>query len=191
MREEWRLFAALSLPESVRERVAAAIAHLQARGYRAKWVDPADSHLTVRFFGSVATDAVPNLVAALQASVRGVQPFLLRVAGAGAFPHPERPRVLWLGVDGHLPALLELVERVELHAGNFAEASETRRFHPHITLARVRPEDLGTLRGLPQELQRLGRLPPVAFPVERLTLYRSELFRSGPRYTVIEEFPLG
>jgi len=191
MREEWRLFAALSLPESVRERVAAAIAHLQARGYRAKWVDPADSHLTVRFFGSVATDAVPNLVAALQASVRGVQPFLLRVAGAGVFPHPERPRVLWLGVDGPLPALLELVERVELHAGNFAEASETRRFHPHITLARVRPEDLGTLRGLPQELQRLGRLPAVAFPVERLTLYRSELFRSGPRYTVIEEFPLG
>lgn len=191
MREEWRLFAALSLPEHVRERVAAVIAHLQARGYRAKWVDPAASHLTVRFFGSVARDAVPDLVAALRASVRGLEPFLLRVTGAGAFPHPERPRVLWLGVDGHVPALLDLAERVEQHAGAFAEASETRRFHPHITLARVRPEDTGTLRGLPRELERLGRMPPLPFPVDRLTLYRSELFRSGPRYTVIEEFPLG
>jgi len=191
MHEEWRLFAALSLPEPVRERVAAAIAHLQARGYRAKWVDPAGSHLTVRFFGAVAAAAVPDLIAALQASVRDLEPFVLRVEGAGAFPHPERPRVLWLGVDGQLPALRRLVERVEQHAGSFAETNETRRFHPHITLARIRPEDAATVRDLPHALERLGRLPPLPFPVERLTLYRSELFRSGPRYTVVEEFPLG
>jgi 2'-5' RNA ligase len=147
--------------------------------------------LTVRFFGAVAAAAVPDLIAALQASVRDLEPFVLRVEGAGAFPHPERPRVLWLGVDGQLPALRRLVERVEQHAGSFAETNETRRFHPHITLARIRPEDAATVRDLPHALERLGRLPPLPFPVERLTLYRSELFRSGPRYTVVEEFPLG
>ncbi|MDW8060986.1 MAG: RNA 2',3'-cyclic phosphodiesterase [Thermomicrobium sp.] len=191
MREQWRLFAAISLPETVRERIAAAIAHLQARGYRAKWVDPAGSHLTVRFFGSVGVEQVPELVAALRASVDGVAPFVLRVEGAGAFPHPERPRVLWLGVDGPVHELRRLVERVELHAGTFAEARDDRPYHPHITLARLRPEDAWSLRGLPRELERLGRLPPVEFAADRLTLYRSELFRTGPRYTVVEEFPLG
>ncbi len=191
MREEWRLFAALSLPEHVRQRVARAIAHLQARGYRAKWVDPDGSHLTVRFFGSLDRDAVPHLVAALEESVRGLAPFVLQVHGAGAFPHPERPRVLWLGVTGQVRSLLELVERVEAHAGSFAETSESRPYHPHITLARLRPEEAIGLRGVARDLDRLGNLPPLAFPVERLTLYRSELFRSGPRYTVVEEFPLG
>lgn len=191
MREEWRLFAALSLPDEVRERVAAAIAQLQARGYRAKWVDPDASHLTIKFFGSVPVSAVPELIAALRASVRGSVPFELRVDGAGAFPHLERPRVLWLGINGAVHELLRLVEQVERTAGHFAEATETRPYHPHITLARVRPEDLPTLRGLPRELERLAKLPPVPFSVQQLTLYRSELFRSGPRYTVVEEFTLG
>lgn len=191
MRDEWRLFAALSLPDEVRERVAAAIAQLQARGYRAKWVDPDASHLTIKFFGSVPVSAVPELIAALRASVRGSVPFELRVDGAGAFPHLERPRVLWLGINGAVRELTQLVARVERTAGHFAEATETRPYHPHITLARVRPEDLPTLRGLPRELERLAKLPPIRFSVEHLTLYRSELFRSGPRYTVVEEFTLG
>ncbi|MCS7051818.1 MAG: RNA 2',3'-cyclic phosphodiesterase, partial [Thermomicrobium sp.] len=75
MREEWRLFAALSLPDAVRERVATAVAHLQARGYQAKWVDPAASHVTVRFFGAVPANLVPELVAALQDVTRGQTPF--------------------------------------------------------------------------------------------------------------------
>ncbi len=191
MQEEWRLFAALSLPEEVRERVAAAIAYLQARGYRAKWVDPNTSHLTIKFFGSVPVTAVPDLVTALRASVSDQVPFRLRVDGAGAFPHPERPRVLWLGVNGAVHKLLRLVERVEHATGRFAQATDVRPYHPHITLARVRPEDLPTLRGLSRELERLRSLPAVPFSVERLTLYRSELFRSGPRYSVVEEFTLG
>lgn len=190
MREEWRLFAAIPVPDDVHQRVAAAIAHLQARGYRAKWVDPEATHLTVKFFGSVATDSLPDLTRALRKSVTGLARFELQVHGAGAFPHPLRPRVLWLGIDGETAPLAQLVEQVERSAGSFAEKTDERPFHPHLTLARVRPEDLATLHALPQELERLARLPPLPFTVDRLTLYRSELFRSGPRYTIIEEFLL-
>ncbi len=190
MREEWRLFAALTIPEEAHERIATAISTLRARGYRAKWVDPAMSHLTVKFFGNVPVINVPALIAALRTSVQGLSPFVLRLAGAGAFPHPERPRVLWLGVGGDLVTLGQLVERVEATAGDFAEKSDPRPFHPHITLGRVRPEDLPTLRGVSRELERLGRLPALEWTVDRLVLYRSELFRDGPRYSVLEELPL-
>lgn len=191
MREEWRLFAALTIPEEAHERIATAITTLRARGYRAKWVDPATSHLTVKFFGNVPVTRIPALIAALRTSVQGVTPFVLHLAGAGAFPHPERPRVLWFGIGGDLATLGRLVKRVEASAGAFAETNETRPFHPHITLGRVRPEDLPSLRGISRELERLGRLPALEWTVDRLVLYRSELFRAGPRYSVIEELPLG
>lgn len=191
MREEWRLFAALSLPTEIHQRVATVIAHLQARGFRAKWVDPASSHLTIKFFGSVPVQLVPELATALQQSVEGFTPFELHLAGAGAFPQIERPRVLWLGVNGAVKDLARLAKRVEHFAGSFAEERDSRPFHPHITLARIRPDDLASLRGLARELDQVSRLPPLTWSVERLTLYRSELSRSGPRYIVVEEFSLG
>lgn len=192
MQDVWRLFAAIEIPPEVRDRVAAVRDRLRDVGWRAKWVNPEGTHLTLKFYGNVPVDAIPALAGALRPAVAKSAPFTIEAAGAGAFPNPRRPRVLWLGVDGEevrrLAALQQAVERASATQGY---PPEERAFHPHLTLARVRREDLGTVRDAERRLAEIGALPPLPIPVERVTLFRSELRRTGAIYTVVDEFPLG
>ncbi len=190
MDEQWRLFAAIELPEPVRERIGQEIERLRRLGWQAKWVSPQGSHLTVKFYGSVPLPALPRLQEALRAELARMSAFSIETAGAGVFPHLARPRVLWLGVDGELEALASLHQRVEGVSLELGFPAEERPFHPHLTLARFRPEDLPSLRGLSRQLERLAALPPLPIPVQALTLYRSELRRTGAVYTVVDRFEL-
>jgi len=189
--ETWRVFAAIPLPSPVHHRIAEAIAFLQRRGWRAKWVDPYNSHITVKFYGNVPVAQLPALQDALAASSQASQPFTLQVAGAGIFPSLRQPRVIWLGLIGDLAPLTVLHERVEAASVALGYQAEHRPFQPHITLARLRPDDTIPPRGIEAALHELGALPPVVLPVTTLTLYRSVLRPSGPVYTELYQFPLG
>ncbi|MDI3339016.1 MAG: RNA 2',3'-cyclic phosphodiesterase [Sphaerobacter sp.] len=190
MQDVWRLFAAIEIPPEVRERIAAVTEHLRASGWRAKWVNPEGSHLTLKFFGYVPVDTIPALRDALRPAVAPATSFVIETAGAGAFPTPRRPRVLWLGVGGDVARLTALQQAVERASAAQGYPPEERAFHPHLTLARVRPEDLPSLAGLERRLRELAALPPLPIPVERVTLFRSELRRTGAIYTVVDEFAL-
>lgn len=190
MDEQWRLFAAIELPKPVWERIGQEIERLRRLGWQAKWVNPEGSHLTIKFYGSVPLQALPRLQEALRAGLSDLPAFSIETAGAGVFPHPGRPRVLWLGVGGEVEALARLQRRVEELSLELGFPLEERPYHPHLTLARFRPEDLPSLRGLERQLQRLAALPPIAIPVRALTLYRSELRRTGAVYSVVDTFAL-
>jgi len=190
MNEQWRLFAEIESPEPVRERIGEEIERLRRLGWRAKWVNPEGSHLTVKFYGSVALQAVWQLRKALRAGVSDLPPFTLETAGAGVFPHLGRPRVLWLGVGGEVEALARLQRRVEELSLELGFSTEERPYHPHLTLARFRPEYLSSLRGLERQVARLATLPSLPIPVRALTLYRSELRPTGAVYTLVDTFAL-
>src|SRR5690606_8946039 len=49
----------------------------------------------------------------------------------------------------------------------------------------------GSLRDVERRLAEIAALPPLPIPVDRVTLFRSELRRTGAVYTVVDEFPLG
>jgi 2'-5' RNA ligase len=138
-----RLFVAVELPPEARAALAglqeAAAGGAPAPKERAAgigWVREEQLHLTVRFIGAVNAETRE----ALAAAVRGlaVAPFEMRLAGAGAFPVGQSPEVLWIGVDEGATELGELRARVDDLLDGAGIAREARRFHPHITLARVR-----------------------------------------------------
>ncbi len=190
MQDVWRLFAAIELSEPVRERVAQVAQTLARAGWRATWVDSQGSHLTLKFYGNVARDRIPALSQALRRAASGSEPFMLQVAGAGVFPNPRRPRVLWLGLDADLDALARLQREVERLSADLGYLPEERDYHPHVTVARIRPEDLGTITEVERHLAEIAELPPLPCPVERVTLFRSQLRRGGAVYSVVEQFPL-
>lgn len=189
--EVWRLFAAVELPSAVRERLALVIRTLRDAGWRAKWVNPEASHLTLKFYGYVPTAGIPALVDALRPAVAGLDPFHVEAKGCGAFPGPRLPRVLWVGVGGQVAALQRLQGAVERASAELGFPAEERAFHPHLTVARVPPEDLVTLVRLPERLAEVGALPGLPIKVDRVTLFRSQLRRSGAVYSVVDQFPLG
>jgi 2'-5' RNA ligase len=133
-----RLFAAVVPPPEV-------LAHLDAalepvRDDVIRWTLPESWHLTLAFYGEVPDERVPELVERLRRAARRHPAAELRFAGAGRFDG----RVLWIGCDGSAD-LLRRLARSCAAAGrrSGAAAQESRRFRPHLTLARTQhPVDL-------------------------------------------------
>src|SRR6266581_3677269 len=101
-----RLFVAIDLPESTRELLAGLDPH--TRGVR--WIDSAQMHLTLGFFGDVPDDVDLTLREKLSAIELGA--FFLPVVGVGMFPVKRWPKVIWIGVGRGHPHLFQLHKRV-------------------------------------------------------------------------------
>lgn len=151
-----------------------------ANAGRIRWAVTENLHLTIRFLGATAPDRVPEVVAAAEEAARTARPFPVRLAGAGAFPGPDRPRVVWLGIvegDADLAALAgTLSDRL---AGRGWEA-DTRPFRAHLTLGRADgvPEAGRAVAALADVAERLD----AAWTVDRLIVYQSDLGRGLARY---------
>jgi len=178
-----RLFIAIRPPEDVRDRLVDAMEGIDG----ARWVDEENLHLTLCFVGEVERPAANDLAAALaQISSPAVT---LSVDGVGHFDkrnrHGARPRALWARVPryGLLEELRLKVERACEMAGL---GRETRRFTPHITLARLGPDvgEIGTW------LARFGDLSAGPWLATEFILYESHLGQGGSFYEPVTAFAL-
>lgn len=148
-----------------------------------KVAPPENWHFTLKFLGTVETVPFERLVAGL-AEARLGDRFEVAVSGLGAFPNPRRAAVLWLGVTRGEDRMIELAEEVEDVAEGAGFERTDRPFHPHLTLARIRPpEDVRPL--IAREPP-----PPVRFVADEVRIVRSHLGPGGARYEVLERFPL-
>ncbi len=132
---EYRLFVAVDLPETVKDQLAKLRADIRG----ASWAKPTGYHLTLRFLGDGIDAARLEALRGALAAVPG-EPFSLALRGVGRFPptSAKAARVLWVGVAAP-PALQSLYQQVERAVGEVGFAPEARDFHPHITLARLKP----------------------------------------------------
>ena len=183
-----RVFVALAIPAEVRAALGDAQARLKPAGADVKWVRPEAIHATLRFIGDTNEERVPVLGEAIAAAAAGVAPFALEARGAGFFPEESRPRVVWIGLGGDLPALLRLQARVEAEVVRVGYPAEGRPFSAHLTLGRVRSGK--RVKELVLAAQEFSGWVLGAFPVDRVILYRSELRPQGAIYTRLIEQPL-
>ncbi|MBC7159825.1 MAG: RNA 2',3'-cyclic phosphodiesterase [Porphyrobacter sp.] len=174
-----RLFVAIRPPEPVRERLLDTMEAVEG----ARWQDEAHLHLTLRFVGSVERPVANELAGAL-ARLRA-PPFALAVRGVGHFEHKGRPQALWARVPPE-PGLEVLRARVERACAEIGLGRETRRFVPHITLARLGGGS-GPVGGW---LASHGGLRAGPWPVEAFSLYESHLGQHGALYEEVARYPL-
>ena len=160
------------------------------RGTRARVrvISPENLHITLKFLGETEDGLVPFIRDALAAAVEGEAPFSLVLRGSGAFPNPDRPRVLWIGTAGGDP-LVRIAKRLERALQELGFARERRRFTPHLTVGRVKgSKDVGELT----ELLAAHREETYGTQrVEMLRLKRSELGPTGAVYHEVLRVPLG
>jgi 2'-5' RNA ligase len=181
-----RLFCAVELPQEIRAQAARHIAALReaAPGVRASWDREEKLHLTLKFFGNVEEDRIPQLADALARAASLTNPFELVLRGTGVFPPSGLPRVLWLGVADPSGQLVKLHRHVEEECADYGFARERKRFHPHLTIARLRsPEGARKLASLHKSME----FEAAAFNVTEIVLMRSELGPRGSRYTALKK----
>ncbi|WP_376088509.1 RNA 2',3'-cyclic phosphodiesterase [Roseomonas sp. CCTCC AB2023176] len=175
-----RLFVALALPASLRTHLSMLAGGIQG----ARWVPPANYHLTLRFIGEVEGWRADEVDEAL--STIRTRPFDLSLAGVGTFEKAGKIGALWVGAD-RSEALSHLQAKVETALQRIGLEPERRRFAPHVTLART---DKAPTHKLVEFVQAhsLFRAPPVR--VEHFTLFSSRLGKENPVYVPEVEYEL-
>jgi RNA 2',3'-cyclic 3'-phosphodiesterase len=141
-----RLFVAVPLPMAALAAVTSLVSGVRlapepAPGERrdpsdVRWVRMDGLHLTLRFLGPTEPDRLDLLAEAVGQAAGGFGQFEVGLAGAGAFPNPTRPRVLWLGVGRGIEPLNELTSRLASALAEHGWARDDRPVRPHLTLAR-------------------------------------------------------
>jgi 2'-5' RNA ligase len=185
-----RTFIAVDFSEAALARAPELIQCLQPGGSDVKWVASHNMHLTLKFLGDVPEAQTADVCHAVAKAAEQVSPFEIALRGAGAFPHAGRPRTVWIGVDRGADELASLHKAVEKALARLGFPKEGRRFHPHLTLGRVRRG------GAPQrELGRLIReneeFDGGSADVDELVVFASFLDKSGPTYQALGRARLG
>jgi 2'-5' RNA ligase len=180
-----RLFAAVSIPRDRLDHVAEVIGPLEHRFAGARWTDPDNQHVTLKFMGWADTEMLGPIEAAMARVAARHAPAELALGDLGAFPSRKRVRVLWVGLEDPTGLLAGLAGGLEEALQPLGFEAEGRAFTPHLTLARMRTP-----------LRPGGGWPDVQFDrmawaCDEVTLFRSHLSPKGARYEPLVVFPLG
>ncbi|WP_166268895.1 RNA 2',3'-cyclic phosphodiesterase [Marinobacter caseinilyticus] len=174
-----RLFIGLELPDTLTEALLSL--HCDIPG--ARWQSAGQLHLTLCFTGNV-DDATAQAVQQCLARVEAAR-FDIALQRIGCQGNPHHPRTLWTGVTPRAP-LAALNQRIGAQLEAIGLPPDTRRYRPHVTLARFRKNAGSVADFLAANADQAW--PP--FTVTEFTLFQSTLSPEGSHYNVVERFAL-
>jgi len=188
-----RTFIAIEMPEDVRTSLQDFQERLRKRGMHASWVKPEVMHLTLRFLGDIAEEQVNTLSSFLEAAYTGVTAPVLLTRGIGAFPTIRKPSVVWAGIET-LAGEMDSIQRIAESGSRIVGLSpETKPFHAHVTLARMRKRDnVQLVSQLLTPYLGEGVTPEFGheFRASNVVLFSSTLTPKGPIHRKVQEFSL-
>ena len=175
-----RLFTGLEIPQDV----AFALSLKRGGLHGARWMDPDNYHITLRFIGDVDYQTADEVTDALD-RLANSEAFTVRLSHLASFGG-DKPRALYAAVEVNA-TLVRLQAAQERVLQRLGLPPEGRKFTPHVSLARLR----GTSA---EEIARFialaGRFTPLEFPVGRFVLFSSKDSVGGGPYLVEQAYPL-
>lgn len=175
-----RLFTGLEIPDDL----AFSLSLLRGGLSGARWIDPENYHITLRFIGDIDGGMARDIAHMLEGVQRDA--LTLTVEGLRIFGG-DRPRALVASIAPSR-ALMELQAEHERIVRRCGMAPETRKFTPHITLARLRDT---SPRHAAEFLALRGPLFAPSFTVNEFVLFSSRASTGGGPYIVEADYPLG
>jgi RNA 2',3'-cyclic 3'-phosphodiesterase len=174
-----RLFTGLEIPADV----AQSLAMMRGGLPGARWIDPENYHLTLRFIGDI-DDALAREIAVMLGRVQR-RSFELRLDGLSSFGG-RKPRAVIAGAT-QVPALMELQAEQERLLQRLGLDPEGRKYIPHVTLARLRDS---SSRQVADYLSARAHYRSSSFQVSRFVLFSSRASVGGGPYVVEADYPL-
>jgi RNA 2',3'-cyclic 3'-phosphodiesterase len=180
-----RLFIAADISEEARRYASDIIGRLRSQhsGKGISWTRPESLHFTIKFLGDTEPERESKLIETLPGIAASATPFRLH------FEKPELlgKRVISIAVQSDSKTVYALEMAIDTECERFGFEREGRRFHPHLTLGRIRQLD-GTRELAKSFLQT--QIEPLSFDVREIVLYESELGPGGSVYRKVGTFPM-
>jgi len=183
-----RLFVAVNFDDIIKGAIRAAIDDFPVANPPWRWAAAESWHVTLKFIGERKLDELPAVVAALDEVRARHHSFYVALRDFGAFPSLRSPRVLFYDLQSGTAEMAALAADVDeaLHDAVSLER-ETREFHAHATVARLKERLPSTI------IDRLSLVPALSHPASRVSsfeLMESRLGRTGAQYSVVKKFAL-
>jgi len=173
-----RLFTGLEIPSNA----ATELSLLRGGLSGARWIEPEDYHLTLRFVGDVGRE-LANEIADRLDDIRA-KPFEITLEHLAVFG-ADKPRALIARAVDTTP-LMELQAEHERMMRRLGAPGDTRKFTPHVTLARLRGVAAAAVGAY---IESRGDMRPLTFRPERFVLYSSRDSTGGGPYKIEAAYP--
>jgi 2'-5' RNA ligase len=174
-----RLFTGIEIPSDI----GSALSMLRGGLPGARWIDPENYHLTLRFIGDVDDEIAREAAYALARVKRGG--FELHLDGLTSFGG-RKPRAVVANVAS-TPALIDVQAEHERLMQRIGLEPEGRKYIPHVTLARLRDS---SNRQVAEYLAARGFFRTPHFRISRFVLFSSRDSVGGGPYVVEASYPL-
>jgi 2'-5' RNA ligase len=185
-----RTFVAVNVSSDTTKAAQRMMRQIDETEIGAKCVRTSSMHIALKFLGEVQLEETPEICKAVGRAAQGMLSFMIECGGLDAFPERSRPRTVWMGVQTGVTALRQLQQRVDDETRHIGYHGETRQFHPHLTLARIR-----STAQQAEPLQKIFSNYPVDSDsatvvttetwVDEVIVYASIMERGTPSYEVL------
>lgn len=176
-----RLFTGIEIPRHIGEHLSLLRGGLPG----ARWIDPDNYHITLRFIGDIDGRTADMIAESLDDIL--LPSFDLQLSGIGSFG-TKKPHSVWTGVEAP-DTLTQLHKWHERLAHTIGLEPEGRKFRPHVTLARMK-QYASSRDDLARYIANNNLFRTQRFTVDRFVLFSSRESTGGGPYVVEAEYPL-
>jgi 2'-5' RNA ligase len=182
-----RIFTCITIPEDRRKILGEWLSARKKDMPDVRWVRPETMHLTLKFCGEIQEDMALGMMRHLEKrKQKGA--FQLTVEETRGFPSLSSPRVVCASVGGDMRRLKEVQYEAETAALRVGIDRDARAYSPHLTLGRRTAQTKLTDRQ--REILEENPISAAPWYADSITLMKSELFPSGPKYTPLGVFKI-
>ena len=182
-----RAFLAIEISEKLKQEASSFVDAIRDHYPSFRFIPSQNWHLTLHFLGHVELKKIEMLQERLSGqALMHVKPFTISLSGLGTFPVGQKPRILWIGIDGDHTGLLTLKQGLDQVLQKLHLEIENRPYHPHITIARSKGEAPHPKVNF--EPQFKGQS---AEEIRHITLFKSILSAQGAEHISLGKFSFG
>jgi 2'-5' RNA ligase len=179
-----RLFTGIALAPHVLDKLARVLKELCPLA-PLNWSPLENLHITSKFIGEWPQERLTEIEKVLE-NLNLSCGFEVTIARFGYFPNPHNPRTLLAGVQAG-PELSELASKIDEALHPLGVPLENRPYSPHVTLARIKHENIRELR---EHIANMTNFDFGTFQVSEFHLYLSKSTPKGSVYTPLAGYPL-
>ncbi|MCF7955634.1 MAG: RNA 2',3'-cyclic phosphodiesterase [Phycisphaerae bacterium] len=145
-----------------------------------KWVDPGLIHLTLKFLGDVDENQIAGITEIVAGTAEKFKKFAIEVEKVNSFGRP--PRVVWIGIK-ESDILCRLQSRLDSRLTKAGFEADEKKFVGHLTLCRVKNPATG--KQIKRIIKAFEGFSAGKIHVKSICVYKSELTKTGPEYTLL------